>query len=109
MISNIFSPSRHSSVPSEGSVTLSQDAHERGYVVAEGKRKMEVEENSSETPYVSYFAPIFLKYYLFSATVVLRSCSKAAVIYFNACMNSNNIQSSGFRDHASCQLNCHRC
>ena len=38
---------------------------------------MEVEENSSETPYVSYFAPIFWKYYLFSATVLLCSCSKA--------------------------------
>ena len=43
---------------------------------------MEVEENSSETPYVSYFAPIFWKYYLFSGKLVFCSRSKAAVMYF---------------------------
>ena len=32
---------------------------------------MEVEENSSETPYVAYFTAIFGKYYMFSATVIL--------------------------------------
>ena len=46
----------------------------RGYVVEKERgTNMEVEENSSETPYVAYFAPIFYKCYLFKAKVIIFS------------------------------------
>ena len=51
---------------------------------------MEVEENSTETPYVACFALLF-----FGSIICLllrfsyAAVSKAAVIYFNACMSSS--------------------
>ena len=64
---------------SEGSVTQSQAACARLPSI-EGERNMEVEENSSETPCVVYFAPSFCKCYLYNAKVIIFSRLKAAAI-----------------------------